>query len=376
MKPISATVCASLLLLSILGTIHFACETSLVTSPLLKAGSCTEAGKCSETSHINQSSYNRKEAIAHPQATLFSLLRDSVFAPWAATLPTIHVLAIQSWMKLVGDDNVILFFDSYHGCSWFRNYSANWTAAVRCSAVNTIAGCMHPKHRIPVIPCVFRFAHSMSRNIIMIYMNSDTALPSITAEVVRFVFRTSDKFSLVSQRVGVNLPSHSVTLVELEHLVETKQLRFQDFDAYYIDMFVYSRLDWDAAHEDQVMPPFVAGVWKWDNWLLADMLLRWCNTTVIDVSLSFRVWHLQHGNQNHPYDKHPLATYHDSLSSSPASYVEYGNIANSDAILSRITNRSFVFCSTIRKRSTTLCLKSQALPRTDMCLNNPGDAVV
>ncbi|CAF4344453.1 unnamed protein product, partial [Rotaria magnacalcarata] len=112
------------------------------------------------------------------------------------------------------------------------------------------------------------------------------------------------------------------------------------------------------------MPPFLVGVYRWDNWLLSEILLR-TNITVIDVTQSIFVIHQQRkklkGEKPEPHSLRRGAVYNDVLvkNISGEDY-KVGFINNANQILSGNCEQSQCTFKDNLDRSEIVLLKQRA----------------
>ncbi|CAM4897393.1 unnamed protein product, partial [Rotaria socialis] len=86
------------------------------------------------------------------------------------------------------------------------------------------------------------------------------------------------------------------------------------------------------------MPPFLVGVYRWDNWLLSEILLR-TSITVMDVTQSIFIIHQQRkkleGQKPEPHARRRGAVYNDVLAKNISGEdYKVGFINNANQILS------------------------------------------
>jgi hypothetical protein len=87
---------------------------------------------------------------------------------------------------------------------------------------------------------------------------------------------------------------------------------------YGLDYFVYTKSQMKAAIPN--FPPFIAGAWRWDNWLLGEYLRRKIAPTV-DLSNTVTAVHQQSWVGNKPHEMRAGAVFNDELVKNISGYL-------------------------------------------------------
>ena len=287
---------------------------------------------------------SRTTAVA---MTIVSLLRD-MSPQQQRTDPIsydIQLKAILSWRNAVSSaDRLILFMDSSVGCEHIATIRP--LKGVQCLAVP----CWHSAYRKPTLDCIFSMANALSRTDIVAYVNGDIIAHKSLATHVEYAHRVfGDDFLLVARRTDVAITTKEVDVLAQAH--SNGRLH----DHFGIDLFVYHR-----KHFPQTFPPFLAGVYRWDNFLLAHFILRG-DIAVVDVTQHGLIVHQELTSLNH--NKRRGAEYNDALvkSVSGRDYL-LGHVDNADYQLKchhHTANDSFddaYDCELIENRSVSMAL--------------------
>jgi hypothetical protein len=97
---------------------------------------------------------------------------------------------------------------------------------------------------------------------------------------------------------------------------------------YGLDYFVFSKSE--MKEKIPVFPPFIAGAWRWDNWLLGEYLRRNISPTV-DLSKTVTAIHQQSWRGNKPHEKRAGAIFNDELVKNISGYLfRIGFISRTD----------------------------------------------
>lgn len=200
--------------------------------------------------------------------------------PFRGHIGIIQANAIQSWLSLRPECEVILFGNEEGTTEVASRFGIRHIAEVACNEYGT-----------PLISYMFRVAQDTANHQIMCYVNADVILTSDFLPAIRQVQRQS--FLLVGQRWDVDLR-------------EPVDFAKPDWEAYLrarvikegkihpksgIDYFVFPR---GLYHS---IPPFAIGRGGWDNWLVYQA--RLLKAPVIDATKAITVVH-----QNHDYGHH------------------------------------------------------------------------
>lgn len=116
-------------------------------------------------------------------------------------------------------------------------------------------------------------------------------------------------FVLVGCRRDYEIPS-SVNISNPEEILENAKLYSKLHSTTGIDMIAF------PVKLQMAMPPFLVGVYRWDNWLLSEIILR-TDVTLIDVTTSALAIHQQvsveNGGTQQNHSARLGASYNDAL---------------------------------------------------------------
>jgi hypothetical protein len=243
--------------------------------------------------------------------TIFSPMRSIVHVDPIEI--QIQMNSIWSWSRLVPLENILLFFDDAESCSIVQaHYPSIFCLKLPPST------CFNPIYNRSLIRCAFELAQKHARTSILLFVNGDIMLDESISHSVSFVAERLSEFFLVGCRrdyeiaslVNVSSPGKI-----LEHAFSNSRQHSTtgiDFIAFRTTMRIR-------------MPPFLIGVYRWDNWLLSEIILR-TNITLVDVTESVLALHQQakqpEGANPIPHSGRTGASYNDGLAKN-ASGVDY-----------------------------------------------------
>ncbi|CAF3854211.1 unnamed protein product, partial [Rotaria magnacalcarata] len=190
----------------------------------------------------------------------------------------IQTNAIWSWSQLLPMENILLFFDDEKSCSFMRTLYQE----ISCQSL-PLSKCFHSTYHRPYMNCVFDLAQQRIKTSILVFANGDIILHHSVYHTISFVNTHFREFFLVGCRRdyvvsrSLNYSNPANTLQDALNNSQITSTADIDFIAFKTDTPIY-------------MAPFLVGVYRWDNWLLSEMLLR-TNITVIDVTQSTFIIH-------------------------------------------------------------------------------------
>ena len=234
-------------------------------------------------------------AVGNRSVLLFAILRDfnEQFAGLHADENNRYQLAITSWLSLatlaassqsysVGLVDIVLFVDSAESCA----HMADERLAVQCEALSVDERCVYrlPSGSTrPFMHCVWESVaarHSSSnggRYSDYLFVNGDILLFPSLLSALSLVHRTypasNASYSLVIRRRDKSFAGLTTAALSPEQLADTEQSFTTDsvlHDSFGIDVFLLSAAVFPAIVDR--FPAFLIGVYRWDNWLLAELL--------------------------------------------------------------------------------------------------------
>ena len=236
-------------------------------------------------------------AVGNRSVLLFAVLRDynAEFAAAHADEFARYRLALTSWLSLaalaaasasaahsVGALDVLLFVDSAESCA----YMAGERLAVQCEALSGDERCVHrlPSGSTrPYMHCVWESvaARELSsgggRYSDYLFVNGDILLFPSLLPALSLLHRTypaaDAAYALVTRRRDKSLADLTTAALTPQQLADTERSFSAGsvlHDAYGIDVFLLSAALFPAVADR--FPAFLIGVYRWDNWLLAELL--------------------------------------------------------------------------------------------------------
>ena len=235
-------------------------------------------------------------AVGSRSVLLFAILRDynKQFEASHSDEFERYKLAITSWLSLatmaasqhsthsVGLVDIVLFVDTAESCA----YMAQERLTVQCEALSSEERCVHrlPSGSTrPYMHCVWESVaarSSSSRGGLYsdyLFVNGDILLFPSLLSALSLVHRTypatNISYSLVTRRRDKSFAGLTPAALSVERLAETERSFTAGstlHDSFGIDVFLLSAALFPAIADR--FPAFLIGVYRWDNWLLAELL--------------------------------------------------------------------------------------------------------
>jgi len=225
-----------------------------------------------------------------------------------------------------GDENVVLLTDTQFSCETLPAFLAR----ARCSGLEH---CLHSEYRSPTMDCIFSTLWSLAKHDTVGFINGDILVFESFVQSIVSCANNNVNFVMVRRRhISETAMSAPTTVIEWGELeTHTKSLKLDGGAA--IDFFVTTR---NAVSVFKDFPPFIVGVYRWDNYLLL-RFFRDEKTVVIDATAVAPIMH-QVFNKVENHELRPAAAYNHKLAT------EYsgndwtcGTIDNSNIILWNVT---------------------------------------
>jgi len=209
--------------------------------------------------------------------TLFAIPK-----PFAGHIEVIQRNAIQSWLALHPDIEVILFGDEQGTAEVSRQYGATY-----------VPGVMRNEYGTPLVSDLFAQAERMARYSLLCYVNADIILMSSFIRGLEVVAAEKRRFLMVSHRWDADITEPLRFEGEWEKDLE-KRVRCNGtlHGPSGIDFFAFPRGLWGE------LPPFSVGRPAYDNWLL--FRARQLGAALVDATPTVMIIH-----QNHHYGHNP-----------------------------------------------------------------------
>ena len=208
----------------------------------------------------------------------------TISKPFRGHIGVIQTNAIQSWLLLYPEPEVILFGNEEGTAEVASRFGIRHIAEVECNEYGT-----------PLVSSIFGIAQNTAKYQLMCYVNADIILMSDFLLAVQRIHKYP--FLMVGQRWDLEL-NEAVNFDDTQwesrlrtYVAEQGKLHPKSG----IDYFVFSR----GLYND--IPPLAIGRGGWDNWLVYQA--RRLKVTVIDATKAITAVH-----SNHDYSHHPGGT--------------------------------------------------------------------
>lgn len=249
-----------------------------------------------------------KEELAN-EVTVFTLLRRMDERTKSQdNIQFVHQMnAISSWKRIVNPKNIIVFTQDSSSCQYIES-----ELGVRCQMDSL---CVDPNYNRPMMNCIWNLARNMSQTRFMTFVNGDIMIfDDFLATIEKLKGLFGDYFLMVGQRKDLDVDN----VIDFDKKDVVKDfLGYAERSGTYhgewgIDYFVLGSKIWEEKLFE--FPDFLAGVFRWDNWLLSECIIN-NKIQVVDATQSVDVIHqdvtdrLDHWNRSG-------ADYNDALSKS------------------------------------------------------------
>ena len=204
--------------------------------------------------------------------------------PFRGHIGVIQRNAIQSWMRVRADVEVILFGDDEGAAEVAREFGIRHVPHVERNA-----------HGTKYLASIFDQAHDLARHKLLCYVNCDIILMDDFGAALAIVAAHSPQFLMAGRRWDMNITS-PIPFEQpdwRQKLRAATQLEGVQRPSQWVDYFAFSR-----GLYFQKIPRFVIGRPGWDNWLVWHA--RASRAVVVDASRAVVAVH-----QNHDYSHHP-----------------------------------------------------------------------
>ena len=224
-----------------------------------------------------------------------------------------------------------------------------------------VVPCWHPTFHKPLLDCIFHAAHTYSRTDLIAYITGDVIVHSSLPHTIHSMAQAAQRgqidadFLLVARRADLDLAPSMIDNFALgvENIAAIRahaETYAQPHSGFGIDLFIYPRslmrhLHFEpsqrerseaaqlypreynlaarapgeseaAAYGDMAalhFPPLLAGVYRWDNWLLSELILHPA-VSVVDISAPSLLLHqLIKGRRRLPHPERRGAEWNDAL---------------------------------------------------------------
>jgi len=236
------------------------------------------------------------------------------------------MVSLFSLSQHLGDENIVLLADTQSACKTLPTFLAR----ARCTGLEH---CVHSVYGSPTMNCIFSTLWSLAKHDIVGFINGDILVFDSFVQSIVSCANNYDHFVMVGRRhiseVAMSIPATIREWTELE--THTKSLKLDGGAA--IDFFVTRRT---AVSVFMDFPPFIVGVYRWDNYLLL-RFFRDLKTVVVDATGVAPIMH-QVFNEVEQHESRPAASYnHELVTEYSGNDWTCGTIDNSNIILLNIT---------------------------------------
>lgn len=205
-------------------------------------------------------------------------------------IATIQMNAIQSWMALGEDVEVVLIGNEEGIEEAAKQTGANYQGMVKRNEIGT-----------PLISSIFSIGRELNNSALLAYINADILLFRDFVEVARKILERQSKFLIVGQRWDMDIQeSLDFSVGWQEKLINRCDSVGRLHSRGGSDYFIYPRECFTT------LPDFTVGRAGWDNWMFYQARRnRWLT---IDASPSIKIIH-----QDHDYSHLPGGQSHYKL---------------------------------------------------------------
>jgi hypothetical protein len=258
--------------------------------------------------------------------TLFMSMDDSMLRNARETY--VHQYnAIQSWLRLVPASNVIVFAADQFTCE----HVSQKFAGIQCYLD---IECVDFHQRRTDVSCIWKLAREKTATEYLTFVNGDIILLDDYVATFQHLkqSRPNKKFVMVGQRTDITIDDF--VDFSSRSVVENLFVRASSEGKYHgewgIDYFLHHRSVFDIGQIE--FPPFLAGVFRWDNWLLSQFTIE-SSIEVVDATLAVRALHQDDMKRSAHWDRDG-APYNDALAHKTSGY-QYliGNVYFADSLV-------------------------------------------
>jgi hypothetical protein len=241
--------------------------------------------------------------------------RDSWMKQWNA---------ISSWSHLVGNENVLVFVSD----EWSCDYLSRSFPGMKCRLDRE---CINAQYRRTDLSCVWRTAHDMTDTEYLLFINADIILLDDLIQSFKYVSSHSNKdFIMIGQRSDLEVSdvidfSNKAQVDSLKKLLNEKGKLHGEWG---LDYFLHSKTGFEKIR----FPSFLAGVFRWDNWLVSSFLLQ-SGSDVVDATGSVRIIHQEDSKRSDHYARSGADHNHFHAVSSSGTQYRLGNTLNAGLLL-------------------------------------------
>ncbi len=197
---------------------------------------------------------------------------------FAGHVELIQTNAVESWRRLRGENEIILFSDD-----------PRCTQLAAQDALRHVSEVAQNEHGTPLISDVFACAQRIARHDILCFVNTDIILLDDFPAAVATVAAARERFLMVGRRTNLEITERLDFASNWQAALRSRAKAEGDLQSWHSsDYFIFRR---NVFAE---IPPFAIGRTSWDNWLMYKA--RQSGTALIDATTAVCAVH-----QNHHY---------------------------------------------------------------------------
>lgn len=215
----------------------------------------------------------------HHRVTFVTTMHKFESQPQLCTVGYLQLIAMKNWLQFANE--VIVLVDDDHFCAEFRKISRR----IICWKHD----CLSVHYDKPSMSCLFMTTEWLASNDLIMFSNPDIIYEGIE-DTVKSLTHQFDKFVAMGVRIdldSIDLCKSQASLTP-EGLLQARHSRGHLHEKWGIDYYLYAKGSLPVAS----MPPFIIGNWRWDNWLL-DEIIRYDTAPAVDASETIVALHLE-----------------------------------------------------------------------------------
>ena len=250
-------------------------------------------------SHLGET---RLGTLGQRQYTIITLVRGTEFTNFTTSTKRSQN-SLRNFGQLPGVSSVLVFVDHAEACELITTLSNK----INCVGVRN--DCFHEVYSRPTMGCILRKLVQLATTDLVVFVNGDILLFKGIACAISHADARFDRFVLVGRRIDVKfdpdvpVDADAVWFDKLEKRTHRQGKMHGEYG-----------LDYFAMHKKDVpldFPEFVTGAWRWDNALLAHLMMN--AITVIDGSATITALHQSFHSSSENHELRIGAEYNSAL---------------------------------------------------------------
>ena len=194
--------------------------------------------------------------------------------------------AVDHWTKTF--DETIILADAVEVCVALRPLRKK---SLKCIPHD----CKHPTDGKPIVRCLLQRGIDLASHDHIMFSNSDLVYKGVP-DAIKISRKRFSEFVILGQRYDIDFKGFCESKINLRAAGSTPSLNSKSLETvsgrlhgpYGIDYLAFPKDTRIPLHR---MPDFLIGIWKWDNWIVDNMIKSDIN--VIDGTQAIRAIHLQ-----------------------------------------------------------------------------------